>query len=174
MCVKQRSFAHHRQSYQYRIALRFARLCLQDYGWADSGWHRMDDHDPSKDVQTPNMNALVKEGIEMDRHYVYKYCSPTRTAIQSGRNPYHVNPLNAAPEIYNPGDPVSGMAAMPRNMTGMAMKMSAGGYKTHMFGKWDVGMGMHCHRSLWMSAPYVMYVTGRIEPYSARAGPVCG
>ena len=61
------------------------------------------------------MNQLVKEGIEMDRQYVYKYCSPTRTAIQSGRNPYHVNPLNAAPEIYNPADPVSGMAAMPRN-----------------------------------------------------------
>ena len=59
-------------------------------------------------------------------------------SLQSGRNPYHVNPLNAAPEIYNPADPVSGMAAMPRNMTGMAMKMSAGGYKTHMFGKWDV------------------------------------
>jgi arylsulfatase A-like enzyme len=91
------------------------------------------------------MNALVKEGIEMDRHYVYKYCSPTRTAIQSGRNPYHVNPLNAAPEIYNPADPVSGMAAMPRNMTGMAMKMSAGGYKTHMFGKWDVGMATPDH-----------------------------
>ena len=64
---------------------------------------------------TPVMNQLVKEGIEMDRQYVYKYCSPTRTAIQSGRNPYHVNPLNAAPEIYNPADPVSGMAAMPRN-----------------------------------------------------------
>ena len=28
------------------------------------------------------------------------------------------------------------MAAMPRNMTGMAMKMAAAGYKTHMFGKW--------------------------------------
>ena len=112
-------------------------ILMDDYGWADSGWHREDDNDPSKDVQTPNMNALVKEGIEMDRHYVYKYCSPTRTAIQSGRNPYHVNPLNAAPEIYNPADPVSGMAAMPRNMTGMAVKMSAGGYKTHMFGKWD-------------------------------------
>ena len=88
---------------------------------------------------TPNMNALVKQGIEMDRQYVYKYCSPTRSAIQSGRHPYHVNPLNADPTIYNPGDPVSGMAAIPRNMTGMAMKMAAGGYKTHMFGKWDAG-----------------------------------
>ena len=27
----------------------------------------------------------------MDRQYVYKYCRPTRTAIQSGRNPYHVS-----------------------------------------------------------------------------------
>ena len=33
------------------------------------------------------------------------------------------------------------MAAIPRNMTGMAIKMSAAGYKTHMFGKWDAGMG---------------------------------
>ena len=64
---------------------------------------------------------------------------PDGTVINSdSRFSDHVNPLNAAPEIYNPADPVSGMAAMPRNMTGMAMKMSAGGYKTHMFGKWDV------------------------------------
>ena len=48
-------------------------LLRSDYGWADAGWHRLDDHDPSKDVMTPNMNALVKEGIEMDRQYVYKY-----------------------------------------------------------------------------------------------------
>ena len=28
------------------------------------------------------MDALIKEGIEMDRQYVYKYCSPTRSGIQ--------------------------------------------------------------------------------------------
>ena len=33
----------------------------------------------------------------MDRQYVYKYCSPTRTAIQSGRNPYHVVSSASAP-----------------------------------------------------------------------------
>ena len=46
-----------------------------------------------------------------------KYCSPTRTAIQSGRNPFHVNPLNLDPTNYNPKDPVSGFSAMPRNST---------------------------------------------------------
>ena len=30
----------------------------------------------------------------------------------------------------------SSAAGMARNMTGIAMKMSAGGYKTHFFGKW--------------------------------------
>lgn len=60
---------------------------------------------------------------------VYKYCSPTRSGIQSGRHPFHVNPINAAPDIYNPGDPVSGFAAIPRNMTGIGTKMSAAGYK---------------------------------------------
>ena len=72
----------------------------------------------------------------MDRQYVYKYCSPTRSGIQSGRHPFHVNPLNVAPDIHNPLDPVSGFAAIPRNMTGIGTKMSAAGYKTFMAGKW--------------------------------------
>jgi hypothetical protein len=63
----------------------------QDYGWGDAGWHRVDVRTgkgtPDPDVQTPNMDALIKDGIEMDRQYVYKYCSPTRSGIQSGRHP---------------------------------------------------------------------------------------
>ena len=54
------------------------------------------------------------------RAYVYKCCSPTRTAIQSGRNPIHVNVMNADMDISNRSDPVSGFAGIPRNMTGMA------------------------------------------------------
>ena len=66
---------------------------------------------------------------------MYKYCSPTRSAIQSGRNPIHVNPVNANPGIANPADPVGGFAGIPRNMTGLATKMAAAGYHTAMYGK---------------------------------------
>ena len=31
------------------------------------------------------MNKLVKEGIELDHAYSYKFCSPTRSCLQSGR-----------------------------------------------------------------------------------------
>lgn len=31
-------------------------------------------------MQTPRMNALVKEGIELDQAYSFKFCSPTRSS----------------------------------------------------------------------------------------------
>lgn len=69
-------------------------LLFDDYGWANAGWHRNYTAPGGKfvpatdEVATPNMNRLVAEGIELNRQYVYKYCSPTRSALQSGRNPY--------------------------------------------------------------------------------------
>ena len=37
------------------------------------------------------MDRLVAEGLELDQAFVFKYCSPTRCALQTGRNPVHVN-----------------------------------------------------------------------------------
>jgi arylsulfatase A-like enzyme len=39
---------------------------------------------------------------------VYQYCSPSRSSLQSGRNPIHVNVLNADMAVHNPNDTVSG------------------------------------------------------------------
>ena len=44
-------------------------------GWADAGWHRNYTGPggahipPTVEVQTPNLNALVHDGIELDRNY---------------------------------------------------------------------------------------------------------
>lgn len=53
--------------------------------------------------------------------------------------------MNLDPLNYNPRDPVSGMSAVPRNMTGIAEVMKRGGYKTAFFGKWDCGMATMRH-----------------------------
>ena len=45
------------------------RSAAQDYGWADSGWHRQDAIG-RKEVLTPTMDGLIKQGLELDRHYV--------------------------------------------------------------------------------------------------------
>ena len=83
-----------------------------DFGWANAGWHRPEGY---REVQTPSMDALVKAGIELDHAYSYMFCSPTRSSLQSGRLPVHVNVLNLQPTTWNAHDPVSGFAGIPRN-----------------------------------------------------------
>jgi arylsulfatase A-like enzyme len=63
-------------------------MLLDDFGWADAGWHRNYTAPgglfvpPTPEVLTPHMNALVADGIELDRAYVYKYCSPSRSVAE--------------------------------------------------------------------------------------------
>ena len=117
-------------------------ILVDDFGWANAGWHRAAGY---AEVQTPNMDALIAEGIELDRAYTYKFCSPSRSSLQSGRLPVHVNMVNAPPDVSNPADRVAGFAAIPRNMTGIATKLRAAGYRTHQVGKWDAGMATFDH-----------------------------
>eukprot|EP00931_Biecheleriopsis_adriatica_P056364 TRINITY_DN33400_c0_g1_i1.p1 TRINITY_DN33400_c0_g1~~TRINITY_DN33400_c0_g1_i1.p1 ORF type:complete len:681 (+),score=133.82 TRINITY_DN33400_c0_g1_i1:220-2043(+) len=91
------------------------------------------------------MDALIDNGILLDRHYTYKICSPSRSSLQTGRLAVHVNPVNSGVTSRNYDDPVSGFAGIPRNMTGLAQKMREGGYRTHAVGKWDAGMATPDH-----------------------------
>ncbi|EDQ88865.1 uncharacterized protein MONBRDRAFT_32685 [Monosiga brevicollis MX1] len=86
-------------------------VIVDDFGWAEVGYHRSEEY--KQDVQTPTIDALVQEGIELNRHYVHYACTP------------------------NPCQPGCGM---PQNMTGVAEHLQSAGYATHFVGKWDVGM----------------------------------
>ena len=83
-------------------------LLADNVGWANVGFHRPPGEDP-REVQTPNIDALHADGLELERHYTYKFCSPSRSAFLSGRLPMHVN-------IYN-DDPSRPFAGVPANMT---------------------------------------------------------
>ena len=78
-------------------------------------------------VITPHSDALVREGLELDRHYVFMFCSPTRMSIMSGRLPYHVNQVNLATWARD--------WSMPGEMTALPAKLKQVGYKTAMVGK---------------------------------------
>ena len=117
-------------------------LLLDDYGWADAGWHAGN----GSDVRTPTLDRLVASGIELERQYVFQVCSPSRSAAQTGRNPIHVNVQNLDPIFYNRNDNVSGFAGVPRPMTAIAQLLrDRAGYRTHFFGKWDAGMATADH-----------------------------
>ena len=77
--------------------------------------------------------------MELDQHYAFRYCSPSRCSLLSGRLPIHVNDKNAPVKIYNPNDTVSGFAGIPRKMTTISEKLKSVGYATHQVGKWHAG-----------------------------------
>ena len=49
-------------------------------------------------IKTPFLDKLVKEDSSLiERHYTFKYCSPTRRSFLTGRFPVHVSMMQAQP-----------------------------------------------------------------------------
>jgi arylsulfatase I/J len=114
-------------------AARRARPHLVHVVVDDLGWHNTALSNP--EVLTPNIVALAAEGISLTRHYTYRYCSPTRCSLLSGRYPHHVSEANFQNNY------VGGF--IHANMTIIAAKLRAVGYRTHHTGKWHAGMSSH-------------------------------
>ena len=73
-------------------------ILADDLGFNNVGWqqqkHSMNIHKP--EVETPAIDELVKTGVELERMYAYKYCSPSRSSFLSGRLPIHVTQNNVS------------------------------------------------------------------------------
>ena len=127
-----------------------------DLGWADLGAHRTA-RNPAEvqgkaETQTPNLDALIKDGVLLERHYTSSTSAPSRCSLLSGRLSHRFPPSPAGistPQMFwNPQDNVSGFYGIPRNMTGLGSKLKEAGYATHFVGKWDVGFATPEHTPL--------------------------
>ena len=98
-------------------------IVADDLGWSDVGWH-------GGFAKTPVLDQLVREGVELDQHYVQPVCTPTRTALMSGRYPGRFGPQALSP---------SNLRAMPLGTLTMASMLKSLGYRTHQSGKWHLG-----------------------------------
>jgi len=98
-------------------------IVADDLGWADVGWHQ-------GFGKTPAMDRLVAEGVELDRHYVQPVCTPTRTALMSGRYPGRFGPQALKP---------SNLRAMSPDTLTLPSALQSLGYETSQCGKWHLG-----------------------------------
>lgn len=98
-------------------------IVADDLGWADVGWHQ-------SRFRTPHLDQLVRAGVELDRHYVQPVCSPTRTALMSGRWT-----SRTGPHVLSP----TNLRAFPAGTTTLAGALKQAGYATAMAGKWHLG-----------------------------------
>jgi arylsulfatase A-like enzyme len=105
-----------------------------DMGYADIGVHG------SRDIPTPNIDALSKAGIRFTDGYVTgAHCSPTRAALLTGRYQqrfgHEINPnASAGPD-----------GGLPVTETTMADRLRSAGYRTALFGKWHLGSSERLH-----------------------------
>ncbi len=96
-----------------------------DMGYADVGFHGC------KDIPTPNLDALAKEGVRFTSGYVTgPYCSPTRAGLLTGRYQTRFG------HEFNPGGTTSGLPVTEQTI---ADRLKAAGYATALVGKWHLG-----------------------------------
>jgi arylsulfatase A-like enzyme len=127
-------------------------IVADDLGWSDVGWH-------GGFGKTPHMDKLVREGRELDQHYVQPVCTPTRTALMSGRCPGRFGPQALSP---------SNLRAMPLGTPTLASALKSAGYRTHLAGKWHLGA-----RPEWIPNAYgfdTSYgtLTGAADPWTHK------
>ncbi|MDX1565015.1 MAG: sulfatase-like hydrolase/transferase, partial [Phycisphaeraceae bacterium] len=96
-------------------------IVADDLGWADVGYH-------GSPIQTPHIDRLAKEGVELDQHYVAPVCTPTRAALLTGR--YWSRFGNTTP---------SNERVLPWKTWTLARALKQAGYRTHITGKWHLG-----------------------------------
>jgi arylsulfatase A-like enzyme len=98
-------------------------LLADDQGWGDVGYH-------APELRTPHIDALAREGVELDTHYVQPQCTPTRVALLTGRYPSRFGPHCTT---------ASNERALPPGTPTMASMFQDLGYETALVGKWHLG-----------------------------------
>lgn len=96
-----------------------------DLGWNDVAYH-------GGDIDTPALDRLAEEGMQLDRFYTTPICSPTRAALMTGRNPMRLGVAYGVIMAWDNNGIHPDEHFMPQSFL-------AAGYQTAMVGKWHLG-----------------------------------
>jgi arylsulfatase A-like enzyme len=109
-------------------------IVSDDMGYGDIGVHG------SKDIPTPNIDALARAGIRFTDAYVTgPHCSPTRAGLLTGRYQQRFG------HEVNMGADAGPNGGLPAGESTLADRLKAAGYRTALLGKWHLGSAEHLH-----------------------------
>jgi arylsulfatase A-like enzyme len=105
-------------------------ILADDLGYAELGVQGC------KDIPTPNIDSIAKNGVRFTNGYVScPVCSPTRAGLMTGRYQQRFG------HEFNPGPPTRPQPdfGLALSETTIAERLKGLGYVTGMFGKWHLG-----------------------------------
>jgi arylsulfatase A-like enzyme len=104
-------------------------ILADDQGWGDLSVHG------NRNLKTPHIDSLARDGALFERFYVCPVCSPTRAEFLTGR--YHVRG-----GVYSTS---TGGERLDLDERTIGEAFKAAGYATAAFGKWHNGMQWPYH-----------------------------
>jgi arylsulfatase A-like enzyme len=99
-------------------------VLVDNWGWGDISLQ-------GSTIQTPRIDAFAAEGMRFTNFNVQNQCTPTRSALMTGRLPIR----SGTQKVSAPGEP-DGLAHWEYTI---AELLSDSGYATALYGKWHVG-----------------------------------
>ena len=103
-------------------------VLMDDTGFAQLGCY-------GSDIDTPNLDALARNGLQFTNFHVTPLCSPTRAALLTGRSQHSVGMRSVS--NHQTGFPHQ-LGHISNHAATMAEVLKAAGYATFCAGKWHL------------------------------------
>jgi arylsulfatase A-like enzyme len=121
-------------------------IYADDLGYGDLGCYGQEK------IETPNIDALAKNGMKFTQHYAFPVCAPSRYLLMTGKNSGKAF-IRGNDEWTQRGDvwdfkameanpTLEGQLPIPDSTITIAKVLKNAGYTTGMVGKWGLGAPM--------------------------------
>jgi arylsulfatase A-like enzyme len=128
-------------------------IIADDAGWNDVGYN-------GSEIQTPRIDFLAKNGVQLGRFYTSPTCSPSRASLLTGIPSSRIG-------IVAPISDKSKLS-LPDSITTLPQALKKRNYETALFGKWHLGLNTSSGPNTFGFDYSYGFLHGQIDQYTHK------